>query len=73
VPRGVFRNLTGLKFGAWTVLNLSHRSESRKLMWMCACECGTSKPVQGANLLNGKSKGCRDCYVSRHRSSVSTD
>ena len=52
-------DLTGNKFGEWTVLE---RAESKKnrTMWLCKCECGcgTIRPVSSSNLRGGKTKSC---------------
>lgn len=56
------RDLTGMRFGRWTVLekvlkenipNACHDSA-----WVCLCECGTKKIVRGVTLLNGQSQSC---------------
>lgn len=51
-------DLTGKKFGRWTVLEFSH-IKNGNYYWLCKCECGTIKPVSYANLKRGsKSCGC---------------
>lgn len=53
------KDLTGQKFGRWTVLGLEcdcNRSQNAK--WKCQCECGTIKAVYAGNLKYGKSKSC---------------
>ena len=53
-------DLTGQKFGKWTVLkrvedkNYDHR-------WLCKCECGKEKELFGKHLKSGVSKGCSTC------------
>jgi hypothetical protein len=55
-------DLTGKKFGRWTVLyrGNSHVTPSgqSKTMWYCKCECGTERDVDAYNLMNGLTKSC---------------
>lgn len=46
-------DLTGQKFGRWEVLG-----RAEKLHWICRCECGTEKPVDGGSLRRGDTKSC---------------
>lgn len=64
---GKFQDLTGHKFGLWTVLE---RAETRKyrgggqtICWLCRCECGTIKSVPGRDLKSGASQSC-GCLIS---------
>ena len=52
-----FRDLTGQKFGHWTVL-LESEKQNYKAQWLCRCECGVERVVQGQTLTNGKSTSC---------------
>lgn len=51
------RNLTGKKFGRFTVIKFSHW-RSRSPYWKCACECGKSVAVCAYDLIAAKSKSC---------------
>lgn len=64
-------DLTGKRFGRWTVLkrdpqNYYHitphpdgsKTYSSMPRWICKCDCGTVKTVIGANLRNGLSRSC---------------
>ena len=55
-------DLTGRKFGRWTVLSRGESritpSGQRKTMWKCCCECGTVRDVDACNLVNGLSQSC---------------
>lgn len=69
------RDLTGKKFGKWTVLkDLGTRNGSKfydsrtnktcvvTLRYcLCQCECGFTKEIPAGNLLSGRSTGCRYC------------
>jgi 5-methylcytosine-specific restriction endonuclease McrA len=49
--------LTGKRFGRWCVLSL-HTVRQYRTYWLCRCECGKEKVVNGFTLKNGKSKSC---------------
>jgi hypothetical protein len=57
-----FIDLTGQKFGRWTVLNRT-KSTTGKTTWSCRCSCGTTGNVIGRNLKNGRSQSC-GCWKS---------
>src|SRR5689334_2110392 len=52
--RGI--DLTGMRFGKWTVIGRSVGPAPQK--WLCRCDCGTEKSVLGGNLRYGKSTSC---------------
>ena len=51
--------MVGKKFDRWTVLerrgNTDHDCHS---LWLCRCDCGTTRLVRGSHLTRGKSKSC---------------
>lgn len=49
-------DLTGRKFGRWTVINYAG---SRK--WHCICECGAHRMVWSSALKSQRSRGCHRC------------
>lgn len=55
-------DMTGQKFGRWTVLSLDETSTKPKY-WFCVCECGTKRRVIGFTLRRGQSVSC-GCYAS---------
>lgn len=55
-------DLTGLRFGAWTVLK---RDPSRPRYYVCKCDCGTIRSVFGSTLKNGASNSC-GCLSALH-------
>lgn len=59
-------DITGVKYGRWTVVERSGSDKDSKPMWLCKCECGNSGIVNGAALKRGDSTSC-GCYV-RERS-----
>lgn len=56
---GALKDLTGQKFGRWTVLK--HVPHKRRLRWLCKCNCGTIKEVNQQSLLSKTSVSC-GCY-----------
>ena len=56
-----FRDLTGQRFGRWTVLKLFSRGGEKPIRWLCKCNCGSVKDVPASALLRGQSKSC-GCY-----------
>jgi len=51
-------NLTGQKFGSWTVLSGAERDKYNHIMWFCQCDCGTQRVVNGNSLRRGDTKSC---------------
>lgn len=57
------------KFGRWTVVKFSHERKS-KPYYECACACGTTKTVDGYNLLYGYSLSCGCLTRERFRDTI---
>jgi hypothetical protein len=54
-------DLTGQRFGKWTVLSLAKPN-----FWNCRCDCGTESVVSRGNLRSGGSTQCQKCcYANR--------
>lgn len=52
-------DLTGQKFGRWTVIRRSFPNGNKKQpKWLCKCECGTEKTIIGQSLRVGTSRSC---------------
>lgn len=59
VVTGHTSNLTGQRFGRWTVIKLAGRNpKSGEPMWLCKCDCGTEKVVRSSSLKSGASRSC---------------
>lgn len=60
----VKEDLTGKKFGRWTVICRTEdkicKSGERIAMWLCECSCGNKKIVSGRSL-NRKQGGSKSC------------
>lgn len=50
-------DITGKTFGKWKVIEFAGII-SRAAYWLCKCECGTERIVNGKNLRRGVSKDC---------------
>ena len=66
------RDLTGKKFGRWTVVKLAgRRGKTKSILWKCRCDCGATGTLQAAALSKtpqpGKSSQCRRCGDLRRR------
>jgi hypothetical protein len=55
-------NLTGRRFGRWTVISRAG-TVCKQARWNCLCDCGSTSVVYGGNLRNGASTSC-GCYFS---------
>ena len=51
-------DLTGCKFGRWTVIEMAPRVPNHHVRWICRCDCGTVKSVDVFSLRNGDSISC---------------
>jgi hypothetical protein len=52
-------DLTGQKFGKWTVIKKDLDRTSSKTYWLCNCDCGTKNAsVESWKLRSGNSKSC---------------
>lgn len=62
--RSALKDLTGQKFGHWTVLARAP-NRGRALRWSCKCElCGRILDVAGTSLKSGTSLSCRKCSAT---------
>lgn len=55
------KDLTGMRFGQWTVLEMRERHGGSRY-WLCRCDCGTERKVTSNHLLNGSSRSCGCLY-----------
>ena len=70
---GKFQDLTGMKFGQWTVLRQAPMRKDKRgyniVMWHCVCDCGTEKDVYANSLRHGTSTSC-GCHQRKRASEV---
>lgn len=72
-PKGrkkrVVIDLTGKKFGKWTVMyrvqDYPSKNNWPKPRWHCKCECNKEQDIVGYYLTSGKSYRCRSCVLSK--------
>lgn len=58
-------DLTGMRFGAFTVIKRSDSlAYSKEAAWLCMCDCGNMRVVKGSKLRSGRSKSC-GCLQSK--------
>lgn len=58
MKNNVLINMVGQKYGRWTVLERGDNTSRGQAQWICRCECGTVRQVNGENLRNGVTKSC---------------
>lgn len=52
-------DLSGKKFGRWTVLNEAiNKHSSGRVAWTCICDCGVQRDVRSDYLYNNRSLSC---------------
>lgn len=78
MQRSQLNDLTGMRFGRWTVIRRCGSKTYGKLgasrsfpLWLCRCDCGAECLVLGNNLKSGRSKSCgclrEDLLERRHQ------
>lgn len=60
------KDLTNMKFGRLTALEID-KSYTRRIAWICQCECGNYKTIESQNLTRGLTTSC-GCYFLESRS-----
>lgn len=65
-------DLNGKRFGRFTVQRRVANSKDGRTMWLCLCDCGNERIVQGKSLRSGhtQSCGCLNKEIVSHRSFV---
>ena len=59
--RREFGDMTGQRFGRWTVLGMTTRTSTdghKRTACLCRCDCGTERVVYAQSLRSGQSRGC---------------
>ncbi len=51
-------DITGQRFGRWTVISESEVRQNHHVAWHCKCDCGTQRVVSGSRLRDGQSASC---------------
>lgn len=55
-------DITGKRFGRWTVLHPTDLRSGSDYKWRCLCDCGNEKLVSSSSLKEGSSKSC-GCFL----------
>ena len=65
-------DLTGQRFGRFTVLSRAKNNKDGRAMWLCRCDCGNERVVMGKCLRNGhtQSCGCLNKEINSKRSFI---
>lgn len=53
-----YKDITGQKFGRLTALYRLENYHKQGVYWLCVCECGKFKEVNGKDLRKGNTKSC---------------
>lgn len=51
-------DLTGKRFGRFTVIKRAQNNKDGRAMWLCKCDCGNERVVLGKCLRNGHTQSC---------------
>ena len=51
-------DLTGKRFGRWTVIRKADVKKDNRTTWLCKCDCGNEQTITGTNLIRGLTKSC---------------
>lgn len=65
-----FVDLTGNRFGAWTVVKFLEMQRGGSI-YACVCDCGIKRDIYRSNLISGKTKSC-GCQKSQAISNAKT-
>ena len=60
-----YRDLSGQKFGKLTVIMCLGEEKGKHIKWLCKCDCGNEKIVQGNHLVEGATTSCGHCFNCR--------
>lgn len=60
------QDLVGLKFGKLTVLSEIEERKHGRVCWLCLCDCGNLKEVEGRLLKNEAVSSC-GCLINKHK------
>ena len=64
-------DLTGQRFGKLVVIKRAETDKSKKTKWLCKCDCGNLKKIDGRNLRKGYTTSC-GCYAKEQRLKATT-
>lgn len=62
-------DMSGQTYGKWLVLSFSHTTKAQTF-WLCQCECGKQRTLDGSSLRRGQSHACKSCSQTIHGHSL---
>lgn len=62
-----FIDLTGKRFGKLIIIQRADNNKWRNTRWLCLCDCGKKKIVNGSSLISGTTKSCGCLRKARAR------
>ena len=62
---GKLIDLTGKRFGRLTVIRRSYPNQGIYPMWLCRCDCGNEKIINGGSLRSEHTKSC-GCLIKEY-------
>lgn len=62
---------TGNTYGLLTVIEYAGSTPKQDALWLCKCQCGNTKIVNGRDLRNGHTSSC-GCLISKGESIIAT-
>lgn len=66
----IYKDLTGKRFGTWTVTEECIDRFQGSKMIMCKCDCGTVRRCYKSPFLHGRnSETCSDCNLNKQKKS----
>jgi hypothetical protein len=68
-----FKDMAGQRIHMLTVVSYAGRDARGQAVWLCRCECGTEKTVNGSNLRRGHHKSCGCLSRRKKPNSVSAE
>lgn len=54
----MLKDLTGKRFGRLIVISRGANSKHGQTQWLCLCDCGSTKIIQGSSLNSGLTRSC---------------
>ena len=63
---GSFKDLTGMKFGRLTAIDVVGKYKNGAHLWRCRCDCGDESVILATSLLSGNTRSC-GCLLNETR------
>lgn len=63
---GKFIDLTGQRFGRFTVTSRKENDSKNRIQWLCRCDCGNERIIKGCDLRSGNTRSCGCLSLDLH-------